>query len=80
MSREYFTRHNEPLDSDDLRKCQAVLDAICGASGIEPGSEEEDRVAASIIALYQQEVHDIDQLKHLVDAARRLDLSGHAKA
>jgi len=77
MSRKHFSRHNKPLDSDDLRKCQAVLDAICGESEIEPGSEEEGRVAAIIIQLYQQDVHDLGQLKHLIDAARGLARSRH---
>jgi len=75
MSRKNFSRHDEPLHSDDLRKCQEVLNAICGDFGIEPGSEEADRIAAITIELYQQGVRDVGQLKHLVDAARGLDLN-----
>ncbi|QFY60847.1 hypothetical protein FZ934_10715 [Rhizobium grahamii] len=78
MSRRYFSRHNEPLDCDDLRRCRLVLDAICAEFGIEQGSEEATRIAAITIELYQQGVRNIGQLKHLVDAARGLDLSEHA--
>ncbi|MGY5794888.1 hypothetical protein ACXHXM_32440 len=74
MSRKHFSRHDEPLNSDDLRKCQAVLNAICGDFGIEPGSEEADRIAAITIELYQQGVRDVRHLEHIVDAARGLDL------
>ncbi|MBZ9792044.1 hypothetical protein K9B32_18245 [Rhizobium sp. 3T7] len=75
MSRKQFSRYDEPLDSDDLRKCHAVLDEICGDFGIELGSEEADRIAAITIELYQQGVREVGQLKHIVDAARGLDLS-----
>jgi hypothetical protein len=75
MSRKHFSRHDAPLDSDDLRKCHVVLDAICEEFGIEPGSEEADRVAAITIELYQQGVRDVGHLKHIVDAARGLDLN-----
>lgn len=75
MSRKNFSRHDEPLDSDDLRKCHAVLDAICVEFGIEPGTEEADRIAAITIELYQQGVRDVGHLKYIVDAARGLDLN-----
>ncbi|MGY5793652.1 hypothetical protein ACXHXM_25920 len=74
MSRK-TNRHDEPLDSGDLRKCHEVLDAICGEFEIEPGSEEADRIAAITILLYQQGVRDVGKLKHIVDGARGLDLS-----
>jgi len=74
MSRKHFSRHDEPLNSDDLRECQAVLNAICGDFGIEPGSEEADRIAAITIELYQQGVRDVRHLEHIVEAARGLDL------
>ncbi|CDM61812.1 hypothetical protein LPU83_pLPU83d_0441 (plasmid) [Rhizobium favelukesii] len=75
MSRKQFSRHDEPLDSDDLRKCRAVLDAICGDFRIEPGSEEANRMAAMTIELYRQGVRDVKQLQQIVDAARGLNLS-----
>ncbi len=74
MSRKIAGRHDEPLRSDDLRKCHMVLDTICRDFGIEPGSEEADRIAAITIELYQQGVRDVSQLKHIVDAARGLEL------
>lgn len=75
MSRKHFSRHDVPLDSDDLRKCHVVLDAICEEFGIEPSSEEADRIAAITIELYQQGVRDVGHLKHIVDAARGLDIN-----
>ncbi|WP_208245577.1 hypothetical protein [Rhizobium sp. T1473] len=75
MSRKQFSRHDEPLDSDDLRKCHAVFDATCEDFGIEPGSEEADRIAAITIELYQQGVRDAKQLQQIVDAARGFNLS-----
>ncbi|WP_245271721.1 hypothetical protein [Rhizobium sp. IBUN] len=50
--------------------------AVCDEFGIEPGSEEADRIGAITIELYQQGVRDVGQLKHIVDAARGLDLNG----
>ena len=75
MSLKSLNRHNEPLNSDDLRKCHVVLDAICDDFGIEPGSEEADRIAAITIELYEQGVRDPGHLKHIVDAARGFDLN-----
>ncbi|CDM58168.1 MULTISPECIES: hypothetical protein [Rhizobium] len=74
MSRKHFSRRDVPLDSDGLHKCHVVLDAICEEFKIEPGSEEADRIAAITIELYQQGVRDVGHLKHIVDAARGLDL------
>lgn len=75
MSRKQFSRRDETLHSDDLRKCHAVFDAICEDFGIEPGSEEADRVAAITIELYQQGVRDVHQLQQIVDAARGFNLN-----
>nr|WP_082597307.1 hypothetical protein [Rhizobium sp. Root708] len=63
--------------SDDLRKCRLVLDAICSEFGIKQESEEASRIAAITIELYQQGVRNVEQLKHIVDAARGLDLQEH---
>jgi hypothetical protein len=52
-----------------------VLYAICEEFGIEPSSEEADRIAAITIELYQQGVRDVGHLKHIVDAARGLDIN-----
>ncbi len=78
MSRKIFSRHDQPLSSDDLRTCHLVLDATCRDFAIEPGSEESDRIAAITIELYQQGVRDIGQLTLLVDAARGFKLDRDA--
>lgn len=75
MSRKHVRRHDEPLNFDDLRKCYTVLGRIYNDFGIDPGTEEADRIAAITIELYQQGVRDVGQLRHIVDAARGLDLS-----
>ena len=75
MSRKNIRRRDEPLNLNDLRKCYTVLGGIYSDFGIKPGSEEADRIAAITIELYQQGVRDLRQLRHIVDAARGLDLS-----
>jgi len=65
-----FHRHDEPLTSEDLSKCRAALEQFCQESHLEASSKEAERAAAIIIELYQQGVHDEQQLKQLVDAAR----------
>jgi hypothetical protein len=73
MSQKHFSSDNGRLHSDDLRICHNVLDAICRDIGIEPGSEEADRIAEITINVYQQGVRGT-QLRHIVDAARGLNL------
>ncbi|MEK1872156.1 MAG: hypothetical protein AAAC50_06995 [Rhizobium altiplani] len=65
-----FHRHDEPLTSEDLSKCQAALERYCRQNHLEAASEEGQRAAAIIIELYQQGIHDERQLKLLVDTAR----------
>jgi hypothetical protein len=65
-----FHRHDEPLTSEDLSKCQAALEHYCRQNKLEAGSEEGQRAAAIIIELYQQGIHDERQLKLLLDNAR----------
>ena len=65
-----FHRHDEPLTSEDLAKCQAVLETFCRDNNIALPSDEGIRVGAIIIELYQQGVKDVTQLRILVEAAR----------
>jgi len=65
-----YHRHDEPLTSEDLAKCQAVLRDFCTANSVLLPSNDADRIAAIIIELYQQGVHEANQLRSLVDAAR----------
>lgn len=61
---------DEALTSDDLAKCQAVLDALKTEFGLADDDEEVSRSAAIIVELYRQGVHDEEQLKTLVFATR----------
>ncbi|MBW9115638.1 hypothetical protein JNB88_18550 [Rhizobium cauense] len=65
-----FHRHDAPLTSEDLSKCQLALEEFCRENDVEAASEEGERAAAIIIELYQQGIHDEQHLKQLVDAAR----------
>lgn len=65
-----FHRHDEPLTSEDLSKCQAALEQYCRQNHIEAASDEGQRAASIIIELYRQGIHDEHQLKLLVHAAR----------
>ncbi|KQV27486.1 hypothetical protein ASC97_03640 [Rhizobium sp. Root1203] len=65
-----FHRHDEPLTSEDLAKCQVVLEAFCHDNDVSLPSEEAIRVGAIIIEMYQQGIRDANHLRILVDAAR----------
>ncbi len=69
MSKRYH-RHDEPLTSEDLARCHLILEEFCTLNGVALPSEEADRVAAIIIELYQQGVHELHHLRPLVAAAR----------
>jgi hypothetical protein len=74
MSRKNISRRDEPLESEDLRKCHQVMDAICRELAVSPGSEEGTRVAAITIELYQQGVRQVSQLHPIVGAACGLNV------
>jgi hypothetical protein len=78
MSHAKFGRHNAAMNSDDLRKCKLVLDAVCKEFRIDRTSDEARRIGAITIELYQQGVRSVEQLKYIVDAARGLDLRDRA--
>ena len=65
-----YHRHDEPLTSEDLAKCEIILEEFCSANKITRASDEAERVAAIIIKLYQQGVHELHHLRPLVDAAQ----------
>jgi hypothetical protein len=75
-----YHRHDEPLTSEDLAKCQLILEEFCTLNNVTLPSEEAERVAAIVIELYQQGVHELHQLRPLVDAARGALKSGDASA
>jgi hypothetical protein len=70
MIRKYLTSHEHPLQSADLDICQRAFDALLIELDIAKDTEEAERVAAVIIELYQQGVHDEHQLLVLAGGAR----------
>jgi hypothetical protein len=70
MTTGRITPHDEALTSDDLATCDRVLAAVQAQFGLEEGSEELIRFASIIIELYREGVHNEQQLKALVYAAR----------
>ena len=64
MIRRYLSKHDHPLDSLDL--CQRAFDALLIELKLRKDSEEAERVAAMIIELYRQGIHDERQLAILV--------------
>ncbi|NTF84427.1 hypothetical protein [Rhizobium rhizogenes] len=69
MIRRYLSKHDHPLDSLDLDLCQRAFDALLVELKLAKDSEEAERVAAMIIELYRQGIHDERQLAILVGGA-----------
>jgi len=61
---------DQALNSDDLAICDRVLAAVKAEFSLDEGSEELIRSASIIIELYRQGVHNEQQLKVLLYAAR----------
>lgn len=70
MIRRYLSNHGHPLESADLDICQRAFNALLIELDIAKDTEEAERVAAVIIELYQQGVHDEHQLAVLAGGAR----------
>ncbi|WFU05707.1 hypothetical protein QA648_21275 (plasmid) [Rhizobium sp. CB3171] len=66
MIRRYLSKRDFALDSIDLDTCQRAFDAILLKRNIERESEEGELVAAMIIELFREGVHDEQQLVDLV--------------
>jgi hypothetical protein len=66
MIQRYLNKHDYPLDSLDLNLCQRTFDALLVELKLSKDSEEAERVAAMIIELYRQGIHDERQLAMLV--------------
>ncbi|WP_075293249.1 hypothetical protein [Pararhizobium arenae] len=64
-----YIRHDEPLLLPDVETCQTAFDLICDAQRIDRGSETARDLAALIIQLYKQGVHDFASLRALVGKA-----------
>ncbi|WP_037093469.1 hypothetical protein [Rhizobium leguminosarum] len=57
----------------DLRVCQSVFDIVASEAGVEPTSEEGERIAAILVQLYRQGVKEPDSLRIMVEAARGIN-------
>ncbi len=70
MIERHIRGRDLPMTSEDLAICQRVLDAVKAEFQLDRDDEETARIAAVVIELYRQGVHNFDQLKVLVSAAR----------
>jgi hypothetical protein len=70
MTNGHIGPRDDALTSDDLAVCDRVLAALKTELNLDDGSEELTRSASIIIELYRQGVHNEQQLKVLVYAAR----------
>ncbi|MDL2410128.1 hypothetical protein PY650_31840 [Rhizobium calliandrae] len=66
MIKEYLSKHDMALDSTDLDICQRAFDAILIKRNIARDTEEAEQIAAMVIELYRQGVHDENQLVKLI--------------
>lgn len=64
--KEYLSKHDMALDSTDLNICQHAFDAILLKLNIARNTEDAEKIAAMVIELYRQGVHDENQLVKLV--------------
>lgn len=69
MIERHIRGRDLPMTSEDLAICQDVLDAVKAEFQLDRDDEETARIAAVIIELYRQGVHNFNQLKVLVFAA-----------
>ena len=70
MIRSEKRRSEEPLDSNDLLRCQQVFEELKRDFGDVDDADEVNRLAAITIELYRQGVRRKDQLRTMVAAAR----------
>jgi hypothetical protein len=70
MIERHIRGRDQPMTSDDLAICQRVLDAVQAEFQLDRDDEETARIAAITIELFREGVHNFDQLKILVSAAR----------
>ncbi|MCY1669143.1 hypothetical protein [Rhizobium sp. SL86] len=60
----------EPLNSEDLARCQQVFERLKADICLDEDHEEINRLAAITIELYRQGVRREEQLRDMVAAAR----------
>ncbi|MBB5577909.1 MULTISPECIES: hypothetical protein [Rhizobium] len=66
MISRYLSKRDLALDSIDLDTCQRAFDAIVLSRNIARETEEAEKVAAMIIELFREGIHDEQQLVELV--------------
>jgi len=59
----------------DLRICQGVFDIVTSEAGVEPRSEEGERIAAIVVQPYRQGVKEPDRLRVVVESARGINIA-----
>ena len=70
MEEDKSNQRDVPLTSDDLNVCNLVLDRLVKKLGIARDKDSVASLAAIIIELFRQGVHDVEQLEFLVGATR----------
>jgi hypothetical protein len=58
--------------------CQSVFDIVASEAGVEPTSEEGERIAAIVVQLYRQGVKEPDRLRVVVESARGINIANAA--
>lgn len=69
MIARFVHERDIPLGPEALSTCQAAFDAVLSKLEIEREHEKADVVAALIVSLYQQGIHDEEKLFDLVMTA-----------
>ncbi|WP_245441531.1 hypothetical protein [Rhizobium vallis] len=72
MVQTIIKKSQAPLDSRDLEICQDVFDDLRTMADVPRNSEEAERIAAIVVEIYRQGVHNPEHLKTIVQAARGL--------
>lgn len=70
MDKTNASQRDAPLTSQDLRVCNDVLDHLMDTLGIAKDKDNVASLAAIIIELFRQGVHDPIQLELLAGASR----------
>ena len=70
MEEDRSNQRDLPLTSDDLNVCNLVLDRLVKKLGIASDKDSVASLAAIIIELFRQGVHDVEQLELLAGATR----------
>lgn len=70
MIERHIRGRDHPMTSEDLAICRRVLDAVMAEFQLDQDGEEAAHIAAVIIELFREGVHNFDHLKVLAFAAK----------